>query len=509
MSKASKVSNKLGVLKKLIGDAAKKYKVEPHQLNKIQFWEHAGDQISEWEVRKLGGLEGVREQLYPTPTKVTDDKPAAPWAVDAVAKLNGHELSAYIANVIGECAEEYGINPHELTWYEFRRWANINYGADSEGIGRYNITRAGGFNQIRDAYFPKLPTPITVDKKRLFDQTKLNRKLGAAFAEQKFILENIEEFAKRVFSGKVSPVKVPKGAKDIDRVVNALWSDLHIGSDICGEETGYQTFGKKEEARRLAALTKQVCSYKEQYRSRSRLSLYLLGDIIQNSLHDPRDGAVVAEQFARAVHLLSQAIAHMSASYPKVDVWCATGNHGRDMARHMERAVHQKWDSRETEIYIALKYACSNLKNVTFHIPKTPYIKVETLGSMLFGTHGDTVLKPGVPGKAINMKNLESQINKINASLPDSQEYSVFFVGHVHTPSMTFLDNGSVMITNGCMVPVDDFAVSIGVLESHCGQWIWESIAGHPVGDARLIKVGKQHDSNPKLDRIIKPWERL
>lgn len=292
-------------------------------------------------------------------------------------------------------------------------------------------------------------------------------------------------------------------------MVNVILSDLHIGSDINGEETGYQSFGKTQEARRLAQITKQICSYKHQYRKNSRLVIHLIGDIIQGQLHDPRDGAAKAEQFARAVHILSQMFAHLSASFPQVDVHCATGNHGRDTARHKERAVHQKWDSVETDLYVALHYACTALKNVKFHIPKTPFCKIEVLGHKFFTTHGDTVLKPGNPGKHISMGSLENQINKINASLSDADEYSIFAVGHVHTPSMTFLDNGVVMVTNGCMVPVDQFAVSIGILESHCGQWIWETVKGQPMGDARLIKVGKKHDEDSSLDTIIQPWEGL
>jgi predicted phosphodiesterase len=200
---------------------------------------------------------------------------------------------------------------------------------------------------------------------------------------------------------------------------------------------------------------------------------------------------------------------HLSANFKEVEIHCATGNHGRNKARHFDRAVHQKWDSVETLLYMALRSSCSELKNVKFSIPKTPFNKIDVLGHKVFVTHGDTVMKPGMPGKAIQMKNLENQINKINAGLPDTQEYAVFAVGHVHTPSMTFLDNGCVMITNGCMVPVDEFAVSIGVIESHCGQWIWESIKGHPVGDARLIKVGRHHDVDESLDEIIKPWSQL
>jgi predicted phosphodiesterase len=500
-------------IRKAIKGAAKQFKVKPYEVNKVQFWEHVFKDgtygVTEWDVRKLGGFELVRESSFPSPAAPEKTDASNPLANPTVDRLSGHDLSKYIADVIGECAEAIGVAPHELTWHEFRRYINHAWGENSAGIARYNITRAGGFNQIRDAYFAIHPSQNVVDKVRLVEHANLNRRLGKAYAKKQFFLETAEEWSKRCFDGKIKPVEIPKGSKKTDRVVNVILSDLHIGSDISAEETGYQTFGRIEESRRLAALTKQICSYKHQYRASTKLVVHLIGDIIQGSLHDPRDGAVAAEQFARAVHLLSQMFGQLSGSFKQIDVHCATGNHGRNKARHFERAVHQKWDSVETEIYVALHYACSALKNVKFHIPKTPFCKVEVLGHKIFTTHGDTVLKPGMPGKAISMDSLEKQINKINASLSDADEYSIFAVGHVHTPSMTFLDNGAVMVTNGCMVPVDQFAVSIGVLESHCGQWIWETIKGHPMGDARLIKVGRSHDVDESLDAIIQPWQGL
>jgi predicted phosphodiesterase len=503
-------SSPIARIKKAIKAAAKVYKAKPYELNKVQFWDHMQASqfgVTEWDVRKLGGFEALRDQLFTRPAG--DTKEPGPLASAEICRLSGHQLSEYIANVLKDCSDAIGIPPHELTWSEFRKFINMKWGENDAGIAKHNITRAGGFNAIRDAYFPIFPSQNIVDRERLREHVNLNRKLGKSYAKEQFFLESVEEFSKRVFDGKIKPVKVPAGSKTIDRVVNVLLSDLHIGSDIQAAETGYQNFGTTEEARRIAALTKQICSYKHQYRASTRLVVHLIGDIIQGQLHDARDGAVKAEQFGRAVHLLSQMVAHLSASFPRVDIHCATGNHGRDTARHKERAIHQKWDSIETDIYIALHYACSALKNVQFHIPKTPFCKVDVLGHKIFTTHGDTVMKPGNPGKAIAMGSLTNQINAINATLPNAEEYSIFAVGHVHTPSMTFLDNGVVMVTNGCMVPVDQFAVSIGVLESHCGQWIWETIKGHPMGDARLIKVGKKHDEDASLDKIIRPWEGL
>lgn len=319
----------------------------------------------------------------------------------------------------------------------------------------------------------------------------------------------IEQFSANVFNGKIKPVKPYKGKKNTDRILSLVLSDLHIGSDIKSVETGIADFGTKEEARRLAALTQQVIEYKPQYRDTTELDVLLLGDIIQGRLHDPADGAPIAEQTCRAIHLLTQVLSHLAANFKKVRVRCISGNHDRSTARHHNRAVNQKWDSYHTIIAYALKSALSAQKNVEFYIPKTPYGVYEVFGQKILFTHGDTVLKPGFPSSSIQIKNLEGQINKINASLHDKEEYKVCIVGHVHTASQTFLNNGTVMITNGALVEPDEFSVSIGIMESQNGQMLFESVPGFAVGDTRFIRVGRTHDKDASLDSIIKPWEGL
>jgi hypothetical protein len=207
--------------------------------------------------------------------------------------------------------------------------------------------------------------------------------------------------------------------------------------------------------------------------------------------------------------LLTQALTQLSLNFREVKVYCNSGNHGRNTGRHHDRAVNQKWDSIETIINYALKYALKNVKNVDVIIPKTPYLEYKVFGKKIFATHGDTVLNPGYPGKSIKTGVLENQINRINASLKDSDEYSVFIVGHVHVASVTHLSNNSVMITNGSLVPVDEYAVSIGMMESANGQYLFESVEGFPVGDCRFIKVSQEDDTNKELDKIIKPFEGL
>lgn len=345
---------------------------------------------------------------------------------------------------------------------------------------------------------------------------KENRAAKRAAREEDF-RQKIEEVLTKVFANRPAPKTVSfketkvkpseRRSAAVKRELNVLISDTHFGSDLDPRYVPHK-YGTVEEARRLAYVTKQVAEYKRQYRSETKLRIHLAGDIIQNQLHDKRDGDIGAAQVARAIWLLDQMIHVLAPEFPAgIEVDVATGNHGRNTGRHVERATYEKVDSLETMIYFAVKTSTKHLKNVTFNIPRKPYIAYESFGAKCFGTHGDTVLNPGYPGSSVNVKSLETQINRINASLENADEYKLFFVGHVHVGMMLHMNNGSTLITNGALIPSDQYSTSIGLFESQCGQWMWESVPGHVVGDSRFILVTPEIDKDSSLDKIIQPFK--
>lgn len=319
-------------------------------------------------------------------------------------------------------------------------------------------------------------------------------------------LDYLAKFAENVFTGQIKPVKPVVSKKAISRALNLTLSDLHFGADITKEETGYLDYGTTQEARRFAEVIKQTIDYKPNYRKDTELHVNLLGDIIQHKLHDAQAAAPVSEQICRAIHLLSQGIAQLGENFPKVTVYCSTGNHGRDLNRHTQRATSGKWDSVETVIYFALRKILAKYKNVKFVIPKTPYIIYEVFGHKVFATHGDTVLNVGNPGKSLNIKNCENQINQINSSLVDKNEIKVAVVGHTHCSSVSNLNSGAILITNGALPPTDDYAVSLGYLENRASQTLMEMTEAHAVGDIRFIRVDGETDKDKSLDAIIQPY---
>lgn len=431
-------------------------------------------------------------------------------AADGVEE-KAEDRAAEIAEKIGECAAEMRIKASDLTWEDFRAYAAIAWGQNRIGIVRRDITRLGGFNQIRDAYFPKEATDNQVARLRLRQHAALNRRLGANAANEAFVMKEFERLADKMFRGAITPIKTAQNSKrasraDTKRAIVAVLSDLHFGSDLKAAETGFLDYGVTEEARRIAKVTKQICEYKLEYRDETELRLVLAGDLIHGKLHDPQDGAPKAWQFGRALHLLSQVIAQLATKFKKVTVHCVTGNHGRDLSRHLGRATSGKYDSEETKIYLALKYASMRLRNVEFSIPIRPYDVFELFGKRYFVTHGDTVLTAGNPGKKLETGKLEDQINRWNASVGSDAEFAVFILGHVHTPVVHHAANNAWLVINGCLIPADNYVVSLGMPETVSDQVMFEAVPDHPVGDVRFITLDRETDKDASLDAIVQPW---
>lgn len=340
------------------------------------------------------------------------------------------------------------------------------------------------------------------------DLAVVNRRVATAAGRDIILAEYLEQALQSVFKkGYCTPKPYTgKKHKKHQRIVNVVVSDTHFQSLLDPEECpiGYRAL---QESRRLGKVAQQVADFKPQYRAESKLMVHLLGDLIQGQLHDPRDGSPLAMQVAACIHYITQFLMFCAQQYPDVEVFCTPGNHGRNMHRHKDRAVFQKWDSIETMVYIAVKAAIktSGLKNIKINIDKRPYYTVKLFDNMAFFTHGDTVLKPGFPGKSIDTKSLFQQICRWNTARDIGGPFHLFVTGHVHFGSITNMPSGIVMMTNGCLVPPDPFSLSIGAPDVTCGQYLFESVEGHVVGDQRFIRLDDA-DVNPTYNDYITPF---
>lgn len=346
-------------------------------------------------------------------------------------------------------------------------------------------------------------------KTKGIDIRSVNRRAAVTAGRDLLWMEELEKVLKETFrTGYCSP-GIYKGPvkKHVERLVHVVISDTHFQSLIDPQECPVE-YGAVQESRRIGKVAAQVADYKRQYRGETKLRVKLLGDLFQNQLHDQREGSPLAVQFAATLHYLTQIIMFWSREYPEVEVLCVSGNHGRNKMRHMERAVQQKWDSIETMVYVALQAAvqAAKLTNVKVNIGMRPYATETVFDQKAFWTHGDTVLKPGYPGKNIHVGALYQQICRWNAARHIEGPFQMFGVGHVHFGSITNMPGQIVMLTNGCLVPPDAFALSIGAPDVTCGQYMFESVRGHICGDQRFINVDDA-DSDAGFNKIVAPFK--
>jgi len=409
-------------------------------------------------------------------------------------------LSDLIAEDIGKVAGDLEIPAYALTKATYFSEASFS---------EWDVRKIGGFINVRNTYFEQKEKK---DHAEVYSNSELRRKLRKTQREAgdlEFLMRRIEKAISKMPPIKVRPYKPKKhqGKKKEPRTLNAIMSDLHLGSDLELEQHEC-VFGPIEEARAVAYYVKNLCTYKLEYRDQTELVLNILGGVIENSLHGVHSQDVLHIQTCRAIHVLEQAVARLSENFPKVIVNFSVGNHGRDMSVHTKRATDNKYNAIETTIYYAVKKACKGLKNVEFNQPLTPWISYKAQGHWMYGTHGDTHLTPGNVGTKIDIKQLENQTNKINAALHDKKEYKVFMCAHVHQGVATPLPNGAFLIVNGAMVPPNSFAQTLNIMESQQVQIIFETTPEYPVGDIRFVNVGRSA-KDKSLDLIIKPFEGL
>jgi hypothetical protein len=339
------------------------------------------------------------------------------------------------------------------------------------------------------------------------NDSRINKQTLDLLAKHELFLRREEKLAEKFAQRSWIPTYKGKKTKYVERKLNLLISDTHYGADLDPRLVQYP-YGPVEESRRTASVGAQVADYKRQYRPQTTLNVHILGDIISGKLHDVQNGANLTEQIDRALHHNIHLLEFLATEFREVNVRTSVGNHGRDTSRHQDRVMQDKFDSHEFRLYRAIKWAMKKVPNVKMEVPMRGYYVVDQFGMKSMFTHGDTILQPGYPGKSINTGKLKTQANEFCLSAPEYKDTKLFAVGHVHQSTSTQAGSATI-VTNGCLLPGDEFSQSIGIFGSTCSQWLWETVDGHIFGDSRRLEVGPDQDKDVSLDKIIPLWEGL
>lgn len=337
-----------------------------------------------------------------------------------------------------------------------------------------------------------------------FGNRRIARSVSLAMAGEALMIRQFKAAAREVLRDKITPTgyarKEPNATAK--RSVCLLLSDLHLGSELSALDNPIP-FRAIEEARRLEYVVRQLLDYKPQYRKTSEAVVMINGDIIDGLLmHDLRDGAPLCEQKVIFWKYFQAIIGLVAQQYPSVRVVCQPGNHGRDIVRHPGRATSRKWDSHEWEMYFGLREMCSSLRNVTWSIDFRAISIIDLHGSKFGLTHGDTEIKVCHPdaGAAKNA----AIFDRINSTGIYGTRFDAWGVGHFHTPR--YHPRTPRVIYNGALVPPNGYARTEGHIAEPCGQFLFESVEGYPIGDLRFIEVGRAQDIDERLGTLVKPY---
>jgi predicted phosphodiesterase len=425
-------------------------------------------------------------------------------------------LTRQLANAIGECCGAKKVQPYDLQPAAFFRWLKEerDLSADELRKVREHLSRVGGYQQLRNAFFVGSSTPSTIEKEEMKGIAKLGKENVVALAHDEIFISRFREVMDGVVKDSrklLSPYgySTKQTKEKTERAVVLALSDLHFGSKLDAREFGDDyKYDFPEEARSLASVIRRTCEFKRDHRDETELVIWLGGDLIRGKLHDRELGRMLAEQSADAMWLLSQAIRVAAGNFKKVRVFCSSGNHDRDTERHPHQAQEEKVDSRGTVIYFGVKLAVAHLPNVTVTIPRTPQADIEVLGHRIYATHGDTNFRVGNPAKVIDIKSMDQQAQSINLKeFTDGRSpYKVFMTGHVHQGLHIPLPTADLVI-NPTLMPTEGFAKSIGYLLQRPGQVMFEVTRAYPVGDLRFFFVDSDTVKDAALDKVIAPFK--
>lgn len=403
-------------------------------------------------------------------------------------------------------AEDLELEPSEVT--------KAQYFAHEDALPEWDVRKLGGFTALKRLTHPEPTEGLNVRagaKLAANHRAKLDREYGQALFVQQAILDKLPEVLA------ANPVRVhppqPKARKAPTpnlRTLVADLSDTHFGSNIELLEThGINEFNWQIAANRLAQFCEQIATFKPEHRAHTDLVLQLNGDILAGMIHNQEWFVdLLTTQFSGSLSILSQAISYLATKFKAVRVVCTPGNHGRAMHKESKsRATTHKWDSYENMLYLSLRMVLAKHPNVSFLIPEAPFALYQVQGHWVFQTHGDTVLNVGMPGRSINMADINAQVNKISASslVGPADRISVVSVGHVHVPTVQLLESGATVVINGCLSGADPFANAIGVFTSNPTQMLFESTPDHAVGDIRMIRL----NDAPNQEIIVAPTTKM
>lgn len=199
------------------------------------------------------------------------------------------------------------------------------------------------------------------------------------------------------------------------------------------------------------------------------------GDFVSGTIHELErhtDAPHIVAAVYGCAHVFAQAVRELSTAFPRVEVFCTAGNHGRlpDARRMQQKDPTRNWDSL---IYLIARDLLREAKHIRWFIPNSYSVAFDIVGWRFLQTHGHDVRSWNqIPHYGINR--LVGNLNALESSLNRAINY--FLLGHFH--NKTSLEHAAgEWFVNGSLIGGNEFSMqAMGRVDKPC-QWM---VAVHP-----------------------------
>jgi hypothetical protein len=343
------------------------------------------------------------------------------------------------------------------------------------------------------------------EQERRFMNRRLARTVSIHVAREELHVRMFKQACDEHLRGRVEPTGYARFKPDgfaAKRAALLLLSDIHLGAELLARDNP-RPHGAIEEARAVEFVVRQLLDFKPQYREQTEAVVIFNGDLVEGKLqHSLFTGIPLVEQKLVFWRIFRVAIGLIAQQYKKVRVVFRPGNHGRDTVKHPGRATSDKWDGHEWEMGYALMCMCDGLKNVEWDLDLKPYAIVDLFGHKVLVSHGDTEPKTGDPDT--KAKENAASLDRLNSTLEYGCAFDAAVFGHYHKGR--YIPGRVKQLWNAALLPSNGHARTSGYVGEPLGQWLWEAVEGHPVGDVRFLEVTQSVLRDERLGRMIPPF---
>lgn len=234
-----------------------------------------------------------------------------------------------------------------------------------------------------------------------------------------------------------------------------------------------------------------------------RLVIALNGDLVSGTIHEV-ERHTDAPSIVHAVYgtgmVLAQAIRDLATTFPAIDVFCTSGNHGRlPDARRIQQ--DDPWRSWDTLIALFAREALRATPRVTWHLPQAWSCAYEVEGWRVMQTHGHDVKSwNAIPWYGLNR--LVTSINALEAGR--GTPLNLWLFGHFHNASSLSQVQGEAFI-NGSLIGGTTFSINALGRSDRPSQWLLGVHRDHGVTHRWPLYADHLPDDVAGYD--VQPWE--